>query len=380
MNNLVFSLLLLLAVKAEEKVWLGYLDWQDPANWLNGIVPFSSADSEEALDVVFPSEMRHALGMPPRLDHLERIARLELTRDGVLALPEDAKVAFVSSAPTIRAQWLRDTAYHWLDPNNWATASSKGHVNSAVPHLERLPCQTDLVVLPPSSRVFSLRLPRSRVVEVSEIRLADDNESLASWEWRALAREHLNSFDALEPYSLTVKYSPFSSLNTQYRCQEGELADYLEEICAFERPRSCQNRLLECERPLKVEGHCCPYCGGRVLIGSQGSLLSRVKRLAGEILEGFAVDWHARLTWDANHVEVLVREKGGGYEGVETLLAVEELSRELKSQVLGSETSGDPLFEHGFLSQIALPLLAALALAVTALTLVCYGSGYSAHE
>ena len=79
------------------------------------------------------------------------------------------------------AQWLRDRPDLWVDPQNWAP------VSEAVPHLERLPCQEDTVLLP---HIFSTRLPRSRHVEVRGVRIAGTNQSLARWEWRELAGGH----------------------------------------------------------------------------------------------------------------------------------------------------------------------------------------------
>lgn len=108
------------------------------------------------------------------------------------------------------ARWLRDSPYHWVDPDNWSEVDGGNQVNEATPHLERLPCQGDAVLLPGPSRVYSLELPRSRGgVEVAEVRLAaeeHDNASsaLARWEWRAIFNEHRRQFGSASG-SLTVK-------------------------------------------------------------------------------------------------------------------------------------------------------------------------------
>jgi len=81
----------------------------------------------------------------------------------------------------------------------------------------------------------------------------------------------------------------------------------------------------------QVEGHCCPYCGGRVSISNQISLAT-VQTVADEALEGYTekIAWHTRRTWKGG-VEVLVKEKGD-YSGITIQEAVENLREMLRSQ------------------------------------------------
>jgi len=80
-----------------------------------------------------------------------------------------------------------------------------------------------------------------------------------------------------------------------------------------------------------VEGHCCPYCGGRVSISRKVISLAIVQATADETLERLAerLAWHVRRTWDGG-VEVLVREKGD-YSGITVDEAVENLKEMLQS-------------------------------------------------
>jgi len=79
-----------------------------------------------------------------------------------------------------------------------------------------------------------------------------------------------------------------------------------------------------------VEGHCCPYCGGRVYTKQQLTLMT-VQIVADEALEGYAekVAWHTRRAWDGG-VEILIKEKGD-YSGITTEEAVENLREMLQS-------------------------------------------------
>lgn len=81
----------------------------------------------------------------------------------------------------------------------------------------------------------------------------------------------------------------------------------------------------------QVEGHCCPYCGGRVSTSEQISLVT-VQTAADEALEGYMdkIAWHIRRKWNGGVVEVLVKEKGD-YSGITIQEAVDNLRAMLQS-------------------------------------------------
>lgn len=85
MQAVLAVLLVLREARCLEKRLLSDVDWRRPGNWLGGSVP--GDDSR----VVFPLEMRHAAGLPHRGRF--RLAGLELPRDGVVALPENGRLA-----------------------------------------------------------------------------------------------------------------------------------------------------------------------------------------------------------------------------------------------------------------------------------------------
>jgi len=80
-----------------------------------------------------------------------------------------------------------------------------------------------------------------------------------------------------------------------------------------------------------VEGHCCPYCGGRVSILQKISLVT-VQTVADEVLDGYTekIAWHTRHTWEGG-IEVLIKEKGD-YSGITIQKAVDNLREMLQSQ------------------------------------------------
>lgn len=79
-----------------------------------------------------------------------------------------------------------------------------------------------------------------------------------------------------------------------------------------------------------MEGHCCPYCGGRVSTSEQISLVT-IQTAADEALEGYMgkIAWHTRRSWNGG-VEVLVKGKGD-YSGIVIQEAVENLREMLQS-------------------------------------------------
>ncbi|CAB0038805.1 unnamed protein product [Trichogramma brassicae] len=261
-----------------------------------------------------------------------------------------------------------------MDTANWNGS------NEAVPHLERLPCQSDRVVLPSASEIFSISLPLSRSVSVGSVRLADQNRSLSAWRWQEIVRDGPEF--AVDRRSYPVGYSQLENCE-RCRCQDGDLDEYLAELCSLRRAKCGP---LRCEYPLKVEGHCCPYCGARVRL-SRRSLSSTARRLAREILARRWRDrlaWHLRYTWldDDGTSEILIREKKAAYEGSDIVIALAELVAALREEgveVLSAESSGAPLSERLLLRALA-PVLVWPLLVCVIFVVVCLAFGYPISE
>ena len=79
-------------------------------------------------------------------------------------------------------EWGKKGKYLWIDPKNW-----DGYTD-ATPHSERIPCDTDVAVLPNKNRILNIVLPQTDV-RVRAVRFADDNTNLYSWEWLDLTDE-----------------------------------------------------------------------------------------------------------------------------------------------------------------------------------------------
>lgn len=72
--------------------------------------------------------------------------------------------------------WSKKGPLFWADPQNWNSTSE------AVPHLERIPCQVDMVVLPSENRIFNIHLPM-QAVKVKGIFLDSKEIPLSEWNY-----------------------------------------------------------------------------------------------------------------------------------------------------------------------------------------------------
>ncbi|XP_011161778.1 protein amnionless-like [Solenopsis invicta] len=370
--KIVLYLLALLVSRCStifEKHWLPDLEWRTESNWADGRVP--KIDSR----VIFPLQTRHAVGITeiPFISEISgfRLSGIDLPRQGFLVLARNGKLELSNSRADAKvSRWSREGNVFWADPANWNGTSI------AAPHLERVPCRLDKVVLPSAGRTLSMLLP-VREVEVMSIRLSNERQPFTEWEWQ--------NFQNRREFSrgrFTVKY--LSNLNDLYGathdctkcyCQGDSQGDYLEEICAIQRPRC---GFTDCEYPLTVEGHCCPYCGGRISTSEKISLVT-IRTAADEALEGYKgkVEWHTRHTWNGG-VEVLVKEKGD-YSGVTIQEAVENLREMLRRtgiDVTNAETAGAAIKDSRLAVTLG-PLLATPLVVIALLLLAFLYFGYS---
>ncbi|KAG5311069.1 AMNLS protein, partial [Acromyrmex insinuator] len=348
-----------------QKYWLPDLEWRTASNWANNRIP--EIDSH----VIFPHQTRHAVGISG-MDNL-RLSGIDLPWQGLLVLPRDGKLQLSNSRTDAKvSRWSKEGSIFWADPANWNGSSI------AAPHLERVPCSYDNIVLPSENRTLSILLP-VREVGVKSIRLSNERQPFTKWEWQNFQDRREFSRDRF-----TVKYSdlvwrPISTLDCKkVFCQGNTQDDYLEEICAIQRSRC---GFMGCEYPLTVEGHCCPYCGGRVSISQQISLTT-IQTVADEALEGYTekVAWHTRCTWNGG-VEILIKEKED-YSGITIEEAVENLREMLQNtgiNVTNAETAGAAMKDTRLAVTLG-PLFGIPLVVITLLLLAFLYFGYSLEQ
>ncbi|XP_017893152.1 uncharacterized protein LOC108632836 [Ceratina calcarata] len=326
-HNVWILWLFLLMVKLSfglEKHWLPNLEWETAENWVEKRIP--ELDSY----VRFPLDMRHAVGIGSSQGL--RLSGIDLPRSGYLVLSKNGRIEFSEPGSSRKtSEWLRSGHLFWADPQNWGGSSE------AAPHFEQVPCREDDIVLPETSRTFNVLMPMKNT-EVRSVRTSDEKRPFSQWQWSDMAARR-----EFEGRFFSVHYTDYSC--TSCPCQDDPDGYYLEEICAIERPKC---GFTPCEFPLKVEGHCCRYCGGRVSLTSE-ALVPVVRAAVDEALERHAekLAWHVRYTWKVG-VEILIKEKGD-YSEVDIIKATEDVKETLlsmKIDVVATETAGAAMRDH----------------------------------
>ncbi|XP_036149224.1 protein amnionless [Monomorium pharaonis] len=346
-----------------EKHWLPDLEWRTASNWADGRVP--EIDSH----VIFPQQTRHAVGVGET--HDLRLSGIDLPRQGFLVLARNGNLKLSNSRADAKvSRWSKEGSIFWADPANW------NGTTIAAPHLERVPCRLDKVVLPSENRTLSILLP-VREIMVMSIRLSDKKQPFTEWEWQNFQDRREFSRGRFTVKYINDLYDLYVATHdcTKCYCQGDSQGDYLEEICAIQRPRC---GFTDCEYPLTVEGHCCPYCGGRVFTSEKNSWMT-VRAVADEALEGYMnkVEWHTRRTWNGG-VEVLIKEKGD-YSGITIQEAVENLREMLRNSgidVTNAETAGAAM-KDSRLAVILGPLFGTPLVVIALLLLAFLYFGYS---
>ncbi|XP_046820768.1 protein amnionless [Vespa crabro] len=358
--QIVFFLSLNKLIFAIEKQWIVDFEWNNEKNW----------DHVPEIDghIIFPLETRHAVGLAKTVNL--KLSKIDLPREGSLVLFRNGKLEFSESknSETKISRWLKEGKFFWADPDNW------NGVSDAAPHMERIPCSQDNVVLPGTDQTFNIHLP-VKDIQVESIRLSNHKYPSTWWDWEEMQKkkEFLGGF-------LSVKYSQYDC--QKCFCQDGSQYDYFKEICAIQGPKC---GFAACEYPLKIEGHCCLYCGGRIII-PKGASLAMIRSLADEVLEQRATNlaWYVRRTWTDN-IEILLKEKSE-YTGVDTLIALEDLQTKLHNEnieILYTENPGAPLKDSRLATMLG-PFFGApiiiLILLITGFWYFDYSIGYVLSE
>ncbi|XP_046748492.1 uncharacterized protein LOC124412560 [Diprion similis] len=346
-----------------EVTWTPDLDWTRKSNWVDGFVP------ENGSRVVFPVEMRLSVGLPARSIALD-VTGLQLPRDGGFALPKSGRLTISESDSSAKtAEWKTKGPLLWVDPNNWSSERSL----TAVPHLDRLPCQDDVVVLPAPDRVFSLRMPNAEGVKIKGVRLNGTLGTLAPWDWRdAKSQEEFAAGPA------SVDYSGLKSC-TNCPCQpEGSGRQMLWEICEVVEP-SCESI---CDAPIRIEGHCCDFCGGRVQVTDRTSL-NLLKKMADRALSGYgsSLSWYSRLTWDSRG-EILIAGKDGKYlfnQIDDAMVVLVNVLKEQGIEIINIESTGFAL-TMSKTATILLPIFGTLVVIVLVFIVIFPYYGYPIRE
>nr|CAD7399894.1 unnamed protein product [Timema cristinae] len=328
------------------KVWWHNTNFKNPANWDVNREPCSKDK------VVFPSELQMAVSLP---DGDTTLRGLVLPRSGELILPLEGSLTVTgdhwiqndehSGSAGLDVRFTRWQPLEWLNPDNWKGLGEteerynpifsmdfgdlhspigvnlSSPANPAIPHSDKVPCETDTVVFPGQSS-FSITLPRARVSigqmyfngqrggkthqasiyqlyfskEVGNImhqmntdtrigQLYFSNELMSSYDWEDLLRSEAGErqFLASEDsrYDLVTFTETSCTDQTGCRCVSEAVQ---REIC---HNVQCEGQPPLCARPVRPLGHCCDVCGAHLLLEYNSdfkiaALRDRVERYLNE--------------------------------------------------------------------------------------------------
>ncbi|XP_050539492.1 protein amnionless isoform X2 [Daktulosphaira vitifoliae] len=144
----------------------------------------------------------------------------------------------------------------WADPDNWSSNSS-----SATPHIEKIPCEHDIVYFNPHNS-FSTSVPNAQI-HVGAIKFGNQTFSqkeLNEFLTTDIGDQEIKSVSSNNEVSITLTI-PICNDPTGCECGNQHLLD---DVCQIVAKR-CSKK-LGCVNPIKPVGHCCLICGAYFLI------------------------------------------------------------------------------------------------------------------
>ncbi|KAG5877808.1 hypothetical protein JTB14_013737 [Gonioctena quinquepunctata] len=174
-----------------------------------------------------------------------------------ITLGEDFEIDFVesSNSPMNCVELKELRAYHWADPSIWETLDKKD--NTAIPHVERLPCQHDDVVLPGGIDSSSIMLFEETVV-LKSFRFGNEqwtNQDLIDYSRSELIQAIIITSGLGDAFEITNKtcedLGGCLCGNEQYFSR---MCDNVQEFSNF-----------DCLNPVLPIGFCTEICGASIL-------------------------------------------------------------------------------------------------------------------
>ncbi|XP_065331558.1 protein amnionless [Cloeon dipterum] len=355
------------------KTWMPSTNYWDVKNWDVKRIPCRNDR------VIFPQDSAAAVALHPGATNLREMV-LPLTGEVLLASNGDLNVVGqqdnLGGCEGEEVEFTGGETRYWLDPANWNGPSGeplKGGENSPIPHSERVPCETDQVVLM-NGGLFQIQLPEVPI-KVGELNI----------EGQDVSQERLRNM-ILDDTGYHVFKGDASQLEiTHELCQDPKgcicNADLdpltLERICSFEKMR-CTT--APCEDPITPKGFCCPICGAAIRVLFKGSW-SRMKQMIESMVEynqkqgEYPVLYHISRI-DKNELQIVLRDSQT-YVSSSVVLA-QALQEQFETVSFESTPyakatySGDPITSWGSAGSIVFKILFISAIfVVTALTVNC---------
>ncbi|XP_004523283.2 protein amnionless [Ceratitis capitata] len=250
MGNILklLTLLMCLTYCAGNKRLLGNPGFDSADAWESGYLPCALED------VVFPENYHAVLPLPAKVD----ISGFVLPREGAILLSDESTITLggemqereCENGRSRRAYLKVPATRKWYDPSSWVSTAASQAQNTAIPHLERVPCDNETVVLQRNGPL-SVDLENTEYLRMGHLNLAGS----------LISSSYLNYLLHTDIGQLLFK----NSLDTLVQYYHQDTCGCQMEAEMFMEP-VCKNVMETCERPhclvpvIPLES-CCPICG-----------------------------------------------------------------------------------------------------------------------
>lgn len=186
-----------------------------------------------------------------------KIGGVFLPNDGAIVLGSDMQITFEDrkNSPDcfedLKVASKDDKLKYWFDPTNWQDISSKTD-QSIVPHMERIPCDHDTVVI---NSLDNLAIDLEDVGELNIGKVILDGHEASETYMQNFIHSELGELAFLS-FATTFRYHPDPNYCV---CHVAErYIQYFNHVCEHVNS-TCPKS--SCLNPVLPMGHCCHICG-----------------------------------------------------------------------------------------------------------------------
>lgn len=144
----------------------------------------------------------------------------------------------------------------WFDTNNWRIKDSKSQ-NKAIPHIDRIPCECDVVEFPTNHSLW-IDLDYMPQLTVKQVTINDRTDNFNSF-----LETNLGQSMFIYDKSYATFQEGMCEGTKSCGCHEpSRFVEYLNSVCI--NSEVCHEP--DCMYPITPIGHCCPICGAMIQI------------------------------------------------------------------------------------------------------------------
>ncbi|XP_039952507.1 protein amnionless [Bactrocera tryoni] len=286
----LFTLLLTISQSSSNKRLLGNPGFDNADAWESGYLPCALEE------VIFPETYPAVLPLPTKVD----ISGLVLPRDGAILFSPESTITLggelqqreCENGRSRRAYLKMPTTKKWYDPSSWISTTAHAQ-NTAIPHLERIPCANETVVMQRTGQL-SVDLQNTAYLRMGHLNLAGS----------LISSDYLNYLIHTDIGQLLFK----NSLDTMVQYYHHDICGC--QLDAYFTSPVCQNVIETCERPhclvpVTPLDSCCPICGSVLRFSmeycSEGNL-NKLRKVIADAIKGQELT--ADLDYHINYVQI----------------------------------------------------------------------------